>query len=493
MNKKIPISKIPCAWTIAGSDSSSCSGIQADLKTFHSMGVHGCSIVTAVTAQGINTFDSAHYIPIENIIAQIHSLQGDLLPKSIKIGMLGHATTIKELIRFLHSYHNPVILDPLLISSSGKQLFSGNIANYLTELKNLFPLVDILTPNLPEVEMLLGRSVQTYQDMIHATNTLLSLGIKNIVVKGGHFTNDRFSQDFWTNGNDSFWLTSSRYSQANYRGTGCTFSTAIAASLALGYEIKDAIVIAKMVINQAIRLAQKSQSENRLVYAGWPENEADLPYLTPMPLTTAPISFPHCGSEPLGLYPVVDNVEWLKKLLPLGVKTIQLRIKNKCGEELAREIQQGVQLANQYHAKLFINDYWQLAIRYHAYGVHLGQEDLTSANVNNIRQAGLRLGISTHCYYEVARAHTYKPSYIACGPIFPTTSKTMSFAPQGIENLQRWRRTLSYPLVAIGGINHEKLADVIATKVDGIAMISAITQAKDITVTMKELLQKVNS
>ncbi len=189
-------------------------------------------------------------------------------------------------------------------------------------------------------------------------------------------------------------------------------------------------------------------------------------------------SFPDCPA--LGLYPVVDDKIWLERLLPLGVKTIQLRIKHMSAEELEKQIQESIAIANRYQAKLFINDYWELAIKHGAYGVHLGQEDLCSADVKKIEQAGLRLGISTHCESEVARAHMFRPSYIACGPIYPTTSKIMPFAPQGIANLQRWRRILSnYRLVAIGGINLERFPAVLATKVDGIALISAILSAEN--------------
>jgi rhodanese-related sulfurtransferase len=117
-----------------------------------------------------------------------------------------------------------------------------------------------------------------------------------------------------------------------------------------------------------------------------------------------------------------------------------------------------------------------------AYGVHLGQEDLNDADVHKIHAAGLRLGISTHCYYEVARAHAYHPSYIAIGPVFKTDSKIMSFPPQGLDRLHYWRRLLpNYPLVAIGGINEMNMQDVLATGVDGVAMISAITKAKDVS------------
>lgn len=250
-------------------------------------------------------------------------------------------------------------------------------------------------------------------------------------------------------------MVSPRFEKKNYRGTGCIFSSAITAALALGYEIKDAIVIAKMYINRGIRLAQSPNSHFAFIHhGGWPDEGIDLPCIADDPMDQFFPPFPDCGSEPLGLYPIVDSYAWLQTLLPLGVKTIQLRIKNKNGQELEKEIQKSVCLAKSYNVRLFINDYWELALSHGAYGVHLGQEDLSRADVTSIYQAGLRLGISTHCYYEVARAHTFQPSYLACGPIFPTTSKVMAFAPQGILHLKRWQRTLNrYPLVAIGGID----------------------------------------
>ena len=196
----------------------------------------------------------------------------------------------------------------------------------------------------------------------------------------------------------------------------------------------------------------------------------------------------------IGLYPIVDSSDWLEKLLPLGVKTIQLRIKDKQAVDVENEIKRSVALANRYEANLFINDYWALAIRYKATGVHLGQEDLDTADIAKIREAELSLGISTHNDIEIARACKLNPSYIAFGPVFPTTSKVMAHSAQGIAELKRIRHKLiNYPLVAIGGINLERLPDVLQTQVDGIALISAITQAEDPIAMTKMLLAKIVS
>ncbi len=203
------------------------------------------------------------------------------------------------------------------------------------------------------------------------------------------------------------------------------------------------------------------------------------------------MKFLDCGLAPLGLYPVVDSHEWIARLLPLGVSTIQLRIKDKTGSALESEIKASIALSEQYKARLFINDYWDLAIEHGAYGVHLGQEDLDFANLEKIHGAGLRLGVSTHSFEEIHRALAMQPSYLAFGPIFPTTSKAMRFAPQGIAQLEYWCRKLSYPVVAIGGIHVERLPAVWASGVSGVALISAITQAEDPMAMTQELLELV--
>lgn len=189
--------------------------------------------------------------------------------------------------------------------------------------------------------------------------------------------------------------------------------------------------------------------------------------------------FPDCGPQRLGFYPIVDSAAWLERLLPLGVTTAQLRNKNLTGAALENEIKTAVALGKKYDCRLFINDYWELAIRHDAYGVHLGQEDLDMADLAQIHAAGLRLGISTHNLNEVQRAQTIQPSYMAIGPIFETTLKKMPYAPQGIDALRRWREMLDYPLVGIGGITLEIAPEILATGVDSIAVVSDVTQNPD--------------
>lgn len=203
-----------------------------------------------------------------------------------------------------------------------------------------------------------------------------------------------------------------------------------------------------------------------------------------------PATAPH-----LGLYPVVDSVVWIERLLDAGVKTLQLRIKDHPPEQAEAAIMQAIALGQDYQARLFINDFWQLAVKHQAYGVHLGQEDLDTADLDAIHRAGLRLGISTHDDVELARAVALKPSYIALGHIFPTQTKEMPSAPQGLIELKRHIDTLQgrFPTVAIGGISIDRVPSVLATGVGSVAVVSAITQAADwrqATATLLSLIEK---
>ena len=183
------------------------------------------------------------------------------------------------------------------------------------------------------------------------------------------------------------------------------------------------------------------------------------------------------------------SYEWIERLIHAGVKTLQIRIKDRSPEQAEEEIARCIALAKQHQVRLFVDDFWQLATKYQAYGVHLGQEDLLTADLNAIQQAGLRLGVSTHNREEIELVLPLRPSYIALGHIFPTQSKIMPSAPQGIANLAAQVKDLGdIPTVAIGGITASHFADVLATGVGSIAVISAVTQAEDWQSAVKNLL-----
>ena len=179
-------------------------------------------------------------------------------------------------------------------------------------------------------------------------------------------------------------------------------------------------------------------------------------------------------------YPVVDSVAWVARLAALGVGTIQLRAKDLNDSQALQLVTDALAAIGGTSTKLVVNDYWRAAIVAGAKHLHLGQEDLAEADLAAIREAGLTLGLSTHDDAELETALSAEPDYIALGPIFPTTLKSMRFAPQGIPKITEWKKRIGdIPLVAIGGIKFEQAADIFAAGADSIAVVSDVTQNAD--------------
>ncbi len=201
--------------------------------------------------------------------------------------------------------------------------------------------------------------------------------------------------------------------------------------------------------------------------------------------------FEDCGNKPLGIYPVVDRAYKLESLYEVGITTAQLRVKDMKESVLEQEIIEAIKISEKHDARLFINDFWELAIKHRAYGIHLGQEDILKANISAIYDANIRLGISTHTTSEIEIALGIEPSYVAIGPVFETDSKKMVYNPVGIEDLKRWSRSVDYPIVAIGGINLDTIQSVIQTEaVSGIAMIAGVLESGEVSVSRtRELIE----
>jgi thiamine-phosphate pyrophosphorylase len=190
--------------------------------------------------------------------------------------------------------------------------------------------------------------------------------------------------------------------------------------------------------------------------------------------------YPDRHAYPDRFYPVVDSVAWVARLTRLGVGTIQLRAKNLSDADALAIVREALAVTKGTGTKLVVNDYWRAAIEAKAKHLHLGQEDLVDADLKAIRAAGLTLGVSTHDDEELASALAAKPDYVALGPIFPTTLKSMRFAPQGIPKIGEWKKRVgSIPLVAIGGIKFEHAAEIFAAGADSIAVVSDVTQNAD--------------
>ncbi|TIX86587.1 thiamine phosphate synthase [Rhizobium sp. P44RR-XXIV] len=179
-------------------------------------------------------------------------------------------------------------------------------------------------------------------------------------------------------------------------------------------------------------------------------------------------------------YLIVDSAAWIERLVPLGVKLVQLRIKDRPLAEIRTDIQAAKAICAAHGCQLIVNDYWQLAIEEGCDFIHLGQEDLATTDLGAIRKAGLKLGLSTHDETELATALTASPDYIALGPIYPTILKAMAWAPQGLERIGQWKAEIgNIPLVAIGGLTIARIAGVFENGADIAAVVTDITRNSD--------------
>jgi hydroxymethylpyrimidine/phosphomethylpyrimidine kinase len=238
--------------TIAGSDSGGGAGIQADIKTFSALGCYGMSVIAALTAQNTVAVTAIHAVPPDFIKAQLDAVLTDIGTDAVKIGMLATPEIIEAVAERIQFYKvKNIVLDPVMIAKSGDKLLQDNAIGTLKTV--LLPLASVLTPNLPEASVLLGRNVTTQGQMEAAAIELQTLGAKNILIKGGH-NEESLSSDFLlTESGKRMWFESERIETKNTHGTGCTLSSAIAAYIGKGYSVVNAVAHAKQYMSDAIK------------------------------------------------------------------------------------------------------------------------------------------------------------------------------------------------------------------------------------------------
>jgi len=235
---------------IAGSDSSGGAGIQADLKTVTALGSYGMTAITAVTSQSTKGVKSITSIPPKEIVNQIVFTSKDIKPDAIKIGMLHSSKVIKSVIKSLNKIKvKKIILDPVMVAKGGAKLIDNNAINLLRV--SLIKRVTLITPNIPEAEILTTTKIRSSEDMIFAAHKLISLGAKNVLIKGGHIKS-KLVEDIFLNKSDFKIFTSPRYKTKNTHGTGCTLSSAITTFYSCGKPIKKACELGIKYVNSAI-------------------------------------------------------------------------------------------------------------------------------------------------------------------------------------------------------------------------------------------------
>jgi hydroxymethylpyrimidine kinase / phosphomethylpyrimidine kinase / thiamine-phosphate diphosphorylase len=462
----------PILWSIAGTDSGGGAGLAADQRAADAFGVHLCPVVAAVTAQSTTAVTQVEPVSPELLDAQLAALAEDMPPRVIKTGLLGSVANARVVARWVDRLRARaplrLVIDPVLGASTGRGFVDDVLLDAYRH--QLLPRASLITPNQREAVLLLGR--QGSRDVPSMAGTLRSLGAQAVVVTGGDAATPGLSLDWLDTTHARGWLSLPRVDTPHHHGTGCTFASSVAAALALGFVSADAAVLAKMATTHSLRHARAVGRGAGPVVArpGFGTDPTLLPRLSLD--TRSPFDWParERGRNPAtdpGVYAIVDSADRVEAVLRTRptVPTIQLRMKRPGGLTdvawtalLTANIRRSLRAARAASATLVVNDHWQIALQAGARALHLGQEDLLAltdsdhAALQAAREGGVQLGLSSHSLWELCRAVAMQPDLIACGPVWPTTTKDMPWVPQGMDNLAWWAHMAPAPVVGIGGL-----------------------------------------
>ena len=507
----------PIIWSIAGLDTAGGAGLSADQRAADALGVHLCPVAAALTAQHSQGVLAISPVAPEFLQAQLQALADDLPPCAIKTGLLGSVQAIEQVAHWVDHWraHTPtgrdphrqlaLIVDPVLGASSGGAAFSDDtiVAAYR---QWLLPRATVLTPNRAEARRLLGQPARhdgAADDLPQLARALQALGTRSVVITGGDgpaLTDTAATPhcvDWLATPHAQGWLSATRVDTPHTHGTGCTFASGIAAAWAWGHVEADAIVLANMLTRHALMHGHAAGAGAGPVMAqagfacGPAQGGAPLPWLGlgedwPWRLTHAANLFQPFTPPADGLYGILADGPQIEAALQAGLRCVQLRHKTCAG--LEAHLAHSLRSAAQASAQLFINDHWQAALAHTPHpgarlGLHLGQEDLlalTPSDRHTLLTAGshVMLGLSSHSLWELARAAGCGASYIACGPIQPTTTKDMPWLPQGLDNLGWWIRHSPTPVVAIGGLLSEQdVTHVAACRPAAVCVVRGLGQS----------------
>lgn len=486
---------LPLVWSLCASDSRCGAGMQAVMAQAAINNVECRAIVTALTAQSHQGVASAETVSLPMLEAQWQTAQYDGQPDAVVVGWLPADTSlIRWVIEKINTLTCPIIWDPVIQATT--HLNTG--AHYgfepaIDTLRELIPSVTVMTPSLAEAQWLLN---DESCDAFTAARKLQQLGAQTVMITGGDSPQNHCE-------NPRIWITDMVVSQIDEsqpetaalpefaihqrpieqqaHGTGSQLAAAIAVYIAQGQRMYDALLLGAMAAREALKNSGTAQRRSQhalygnAVAAPLP-NEGD-----EWPLVTAPDArptdeaipiFPRVGE--LGLYALTDNLEHLQHLIELDVDTIQWRVKEK-NTEYEDTAEQALQRCRDAGIPCWFNDDWQLALVLKPDGVHLGQEDMLTADLCALRKAGIAVGISTHTHWEIARARAINPSYIAFGPVYPPLSKQLKYPPLGVEKIRQWHhRYPAWPHTCIGGIVPANAEAVAATQIGSLAIVTCL-------------------
>ncbi|KAG0480560.1 hypothetical protein HPP92_011418 [Vanilla planifolia] len=460
--------RLPHVLTVAGSDSGAGAGIQADIKACGAAGVYCSSVITALTAQ--NTIGVQRVCSIdENMVAeQLRSVLSDMQVDVVKTGMLPSAGVIKVLCQNIKEFPvRAVVVDPVMVSTSG-DLLSGPTT--LTGLQQeLLPLADIVTPNLKEASALLGGiSLNTIDDIVLLLNPYMNMELalanmytwyRNVLVKGGDLPNSLDAIDIFYDGENFHELYGPRRMTRNTHGTGCTLASYIAAELAKGFSMLQAVQEAKTFVDSALLHSQD------LMIGKGPQG----PFHHLFRQQSIPSQKPRFDAKHLLLYAVTDsamNRKWGRSIseaveasIEGGATIVQLREKEAEAGEFVEATMECLDICRTSGVPLLINDRIDIALACDADGVHLGQTDMPAGLARKILGPSKIIGVSCKTAEQAQKAWADGADYIGCGGVFPTTTKQDNLTV-GLEGLRTVCLASQLPVVAIGGINSGNVQSV---------------------------------
>lgn len=515
------------ALSIAGSDPSGGAGLQADLKTFSALGVYGATAITAVTVQNTVGVKYVHALPPQVVYDQIVTVMEDIMPDAVKIGMVNDAETLDAIVRAL-TLHRPrfLVVDPVMVSTSGCALMQADALQVMEE--RLLPMADIVTPNLPEAWTLAG----TDSSVDEAAQAILRLGVKALLIKGGHAEGTTKTDYLYVSDDDGVKRTefsSATVDTFNTHGTGCTLSSAIAAMLARGHGMEEAVRQAKMYLTEALKAGtdvvvghghgpvchffsqqvNKQTSRQGDLHTSQQVNEffsqqvnestsqqADKSNLlvcsSARPLSTKKVdSF----AKLQFITHFTDRYSYLDSAMMAlegGCRWIQLRMKDADEAEIERTARQILPECRRRGAVFIIDDHVELVKRVGADGVHLGKNDMPVDEAQHILGDEFIIGGTANTFEDIQRLAAQGADYIGCGPFrFTTTKKNLApmLGIEGYENIVSLMKThgINLPIVAIGGITYDDIPRIMSTGVTGIAISGSVLRADNPVEEMRKI------
>ncbi|KAL2641906.1 hypothetical protein R1flu_009493 [Riccia fluitans] len=486
----MPISvKVPRVLTVAGSDSGGGAGIQADMKTCAALGVFCTTAITALTAQNTIGVQGIYPVPAKFLEKQLKSVLSDIGADVVKTGMLPSAECIETLCSVLDLFPiRAVVVDPVMVATSGDELAGAGILDALG--KKLLPRTDILTPNMPEASQLLGgASVTNFEEMKKAAVEIHKMGPRYVLIKGGHLSGSDDMVDILYDGSEMHEYHGSRVETRNTHGTGCSLASAIAAELAKGSQMRQAVQAAKEYVKETI------QRSSKLTIGGG--SQGPLNHLHRLNHWER-LGQSHFKPESLLLYAVTDssmNERWgrstseaVKEVIEGGATIVQIREKEAESGDFLQEAEASLKVAREYGIPLVINDRLDIALACDADGVHLGQSDLPVSRARAILGPNKIIGVSCKTPEQAQRAWEEGADYIGSGGVYPTNTKQNN-KTIGVEGLRKVCESSPLPVVAIGGIKDHNVQEVMASprpkQLRGVAVVSGLFNQPDVAVAAK--------